>query len=266
MRRPVLTLLLALVLAAGCGGGEDDPQTPAERLEAALPDYERAVADQDCEAFARFAHSAVRPPGRGVDEPPDAQECRNLGVAYTRLVNFQAQRTKVYGSAALVEGQIDGRRTVLVWVVDVDGRWKQVQATPPGVNPQIDGAARPNRFPQNAAAFVAAMRAGDCRGVFRLLNPATPFLEDENEGAASFCERFRRSFRAPERLAAQLARAPGAKPIDLGGTADFHFFRLDTGGGRHWTLIMSTLSPGLPANGHADDSVLDYYPTAAPDG
>src|SRR3712207_8713669 len=35
----------------------------------------------------------------------------------------------------------------------------------------------------------------------------------------------------------QLAQAPAAKPVDLGGTADLHFFRLDTGRGRSWTLI-----------------------------
>jgi hypothetical protein len=266
VRRTLLTLLAAALLATGCGGGDDEPESPQARLEAVLPDYERAVADQDCRAFARHAHSAVRPPGRGVDEPPDAEECRNLGVAYTRLDGFEVVRTKVFGNAALVEGTMDGQLVVLVWVVDVDGRWKQVQATPAGANPQITGPPRPdNRFAQNAAAFVTAMRAGDCPKVFRLLSPAAPFLEDENEREGSFCTRFRRSFRAPDRLAGQLARAPGAKPVDMGGTADFHFYRLDTGGDRHWTLILSKLPPALPPGEHLDDSVLDYYPTGLAD-
>lgn len=267
MRRPVLTLMLALALLAGCGGGDEDPKTPEERLEDVLPDYERAVADQDCEAFARHAHSAVRPPDRDADDPPDAEECRNLGQAYTRLVDFKADRTKVFGSAAIVEGRIDGQLVALVWVVDVDGRWKQVQATPPGISPQIEGPPRPQTsYEANAREFVAAMRAGDCGKVFRLLNPATPFLESESEPEGSFCTRFRRSFREPERLAAQLARAPDARPVDLGGTPDFHFYRLDTGGDRHWTLIMSTRPPALPAGEHVEDSVLDYYPTGEPEG
>jgi hypothetical protein len=262
VRRTLLTLLAAALLTAGCGGGDDGPQSPQERLEAALPDYERALAEQDCRAFARYAHSAVRPPGRGTGDPPDAAECRSLGVGYTRLEGFKAARTKVFGNAALVEGTIDGQLVALVWVVDVDGRWKQVQATPPSISPQITGPPRPqNRFAPNAAAFVAAMRGGDCAKVFRLLSPAAPFLEDENEEEGPFCTRFRRSFRAPQRLAAQLSAAPGAKPIDMGGTADFHFYRLDTGGDRHWTLIMSKLSPATTAGEHLDDSVLDYYPT-----
>jgi hypothetical protein len=266
MRTPLLALLVILALAAGCGGDDGDSErSPQEQLEAVLPDYQRAVADQDCRAFARFAHSAVRPPGRGADDPPDAEECRNLGQAYTQLAGFRAHRTKVFGSAAIVEGDRDGQVMALIWVIDVDGRWKQVQATPPNISPQI-GAQPPvrRRYGPNAEAFTAAMRAGDCGKVFRLLNPASPFLENESETAGSFCPRFRRSFRTPGRLAAQLATAPNAEPVDLGGTPDFHFFRLDTGGGRHWTLILSTLPPALPPGGHADDSVLDYYPTREP--
>ena len=270
MRRSVIVPLVIAVLATGCGGsGDEEESSPQEKLEAALPDYERAVADQDCRAFARFAHSSVRPPGRGADDPPDAAECRNLGQAYTRLAGFRAQRTKVFGSAAIVEGQRDGQLMVLIWVLDTDGRWKQVQATPPNTNPQINVPPRPDldeRFARSAEEFTAAMRAGDCRKVFRLLNPASPFLENEAEPAGPFCTRFRRSFRAPDRLAGQLARTPGARPADLGGTTDFHFYRLDTGGDRRWTLILHTLPSALPPGGHAELSVLDYYPTGNGNG
>ena len=266
----VIVLLVLGALLAGCGGGDgDDERSPQERLEAVLPDYARAVVDQDCRSFAKFAHSAVRPPGRGTDDPPDAAECRNLGQAYTRLAGFRPRRTKVFGSAAVVEGQRDGALMALIWVVDVDGRWKQVQATPPGIGAQINSPSQPDtgaRFARSAEEFTTAMRAGDCRAVFRLLNPASPFLENEAEPAGPFCTRFRRSFKAPNRLAGQLARAPGAKPVDLGGTTDFHFYRLDTGADRHWTLILHTLPPALPAGGHASHSVLDYYPTGEVDG
>jgi hypothetical protein len=260
-----MAAVVLVAFSAGCGGnGGNEDLSPQERLRAVLPDYERAVADQDCRAFARFAHSAVRPPGRGVDDPPDAAECRNLGQAYTRLAGFRAQRTKVFGSAAIVEGQREGQLMVLVWVVDTDGRWKQVQATPPSTGPQIGipvQAATNDRFARSAQAFTVAMRRGDCRGVFRLLNPASPFLEAETETAGPFCTRFRSSFRSPERLAGQLARAPRASPIDLGGTSHFHFYRLETGGDREWTLILHTHPAALPRGGHAEHSVLDYYPT-----
>jgi hypothetical protein len=266
----VVFLVALVVLAAGCGeNGGSEEESPQERLEAVLPDYERAVFDQDCRAFARFAHSAVRPPGRGVDDPPDAAECRSLGQAYTRLAGFEAERTKVFGSAAIVEGQRDGQLMVLVWVVDVDGRWKQVQATPPSTGPQINVPAQAetnDRFGRSARAFTAAMRAGDCPAVFRLLNPASPFLESPAEDARSFCPRFQRSFRTPERLAGQLVQAPDAEPVDLGGTSDFHFYGLDTGRDRHWTLILNTQPAALPPAGHADHSVLDYYPTGKVNG
>ena len=266
MIRPLLVLLAALVLVAGCGGEDDGERSPQERLDAVLPDYERAVEDQDCAAFARFAHSQVRAAGRGVDDPPDAAECRNLGFSYTRLMGFEADRSRVFGSAAIVEGRIAGQLMALVWVVDVDGRWKQVQATPPGIVPQIGGEQRPgNRFAPNAAAWVAAMRSGDCRGVFRLLNTASPFLSDRPRDQRGFCSRFRETVDRPDRLAGQLARAPSAKTVDLGGTRDFHFFRIDTGGGRRWTLILSTLPPTVDNTGHLQDSVLDYYRTGDPE-
>lgn len=267
MIRPLTALLAALALVAGCGGGDgDEERSPQERLAAVLPDYERAVADQDCSAFARFAHSQVRAAGRGVDDPPDAAECANLGRSYTRLMGFEAERTRLFGTAvAIVEGKLAGQLMALVWLVDVDGEWKQVQATQPGITPQIGAPRRPsNSFERNAAAWVAAMRAGDCRRVFRLLNSASPFLADRPADARGFCSRFRTSARQPGRLPGQLAQAPAAKPVHLGGTPDFHFFRLDTGRDRHWTVIMSTLPPALPTAGHAQDSVLDYYRTAPP--
>lgn len=254
---------MSLLLLAGCGGGgDDDEPTPQERLEQAVADYQRAVGDQDCAAFARFAHSAVRPPGKGRDDPPDAAECRNLGNTYTRLLGFRRTRLKVFGPAAIVEGNVDGRFVALVWTLDVDGEWTQVQ-TIPGIDPQLRVATeRPdNRFAANAAAFVDAQRAGDCRRVFRLLNSGSPFVARAAD-APAFCKRFAESTDAPERLSAQLEQAPGARPVDLGGTQDLHFFKVDTGQGRSWTLIMSTLPPALPAAGHAQDSVLDYFPNS----
>ena len=261
MRVPLAIVLLALLAAAGCGGGDGGEPSPQERLEQAVSDYERAVADQDCRAFARYAHSSVRPRGKGPEDPPDAAECRNLGFSYTALADFKSRRVKVFGPAALVEGTIDGRFVVLVWILDVDGRWVQVQALP-GLDPQIRSQKKiRERFAPNAAEFVAAQRAGDCRKVFRLLSPAAPFVTQARDDAGRFCQRFREARDAPERLAAQLVRAPGAKPADIGGTKDLHFFTVDTGGGRRWILILSTLPTALPPGGHVDDSVLDYYPT-----
>jgi hypothetical protein len=269
VRRPPATALAALLglilaaTAAGCGGGDSDGEpSPAERLAEAVRDYERAVADQDCAAFARFAHSEVRPPGKEPEDPPDPAECRNLGNSYTRLMGFKSTRTKIYGSAAIVEGNVDGRFVALVWTLDVDGRWVQVQ-TVPGIDPQIriDFQRPGNRFAANAAAFVSAQRRGDCRTVFRLFNPASPFVARAQDPAA-FCKRYREGAGDPGRLSTQLAQAPDARPRDLGGTKDLHFFRVDTGGGRRWTLIMATLPAALPAGGHAQDSVLDYYPNS----
>lgn len=260
MRTPLAILVAGLLVIAGCGGGDDEQQTPQERLEEAVEGHEKAVNDQDCEAFARYAHSAVRPPGKGPDDPPDAEECRNLGVSYTRLLGFEPRRSKVYGTAAIVDGTVEGRTLVLVWTLD-EGRWTQVQALP-GIEPQIIAQARPeDSFAENATAFVEAQRKGDCAAVFRLLNSGSPFVAQAQDDRGTFCRRYRESRGAPERLAAQLAQAPAAtRTLDLGGTRDLHFFGLDTGGGRRWTLIMSTLPPQLPPGEHAQDSVLDYYP------
>jgi hypothetical protein len=252
-------LVTGLLLAAGCGGSGDEEPTPQERLEEAVEGHEKAVNDQDCEAFARYAHSAVRPPGRGPDDPPDAQECRNLGNSYTRLLGFRPRRSKVFGSAAIVEGGIEGRSLVLIWTLD-EGRWTQVQAAP-AIGGQLDAPDRAeNTFAQNAEAFVDAQRKGDCPRVFRLLNAGSPFVEQAQGDERAFCKRYRESRRAPDRLSTQLAAAPAAKPEDLGGTKDFRFFGLDTGRGRRWTLILSTHPPELPPGNHATDSVLDYYP------
>ena len=259
MRGPLLILLVSLLAASGCGGGDDDAEpTPQERLAEAVAGFTRAVNDQDCAGFARYAHTSVRPPGKGPDDKPDAEECRNLGISYTRLFGFKVTRTKVFGSAAIVEGTVDGPFIVLIWTLEGD-RWTQVQAVP-GIDPQVRPTEpRPSdEFDKHAAEFVVAQRKGDCRAVFRLLNSGSPFVSRANNPEA-FCELYRESQRSPERLAAQLAEAPEAKPVDMGGTRDLHFYRVDTGKGRTWTLILSTLPEALPPAGHVQDSVLDYY-------
>ena len=267
MRAPLVTLLLALVAAAGCGGGDGGgAPSPQKRLEQAVADYERAVADQDCRTFVRYVHSAIRPPGKGPEDPPDSAECSARGASLTALLDFKSKRMKVIGPAAIVEGTVDGRFFVLVWVLDVDGRWVQVQALP-GSDPQIRSQQKLQpRFVPNAAAFVEAQRAGDCRRIFRLLSPAAPFVTSAQDDAGRYCQTFRETRNAPQRLATQLARAPGAKPVDVGGTKDLHFFTVDTGGGRRWILILATLPTGVLPGAHVDDSVLDYYPTAPAGG
>ena len=263
MRRPVPILVGVLLALSGCGDDDPDrPPSPAERLADAVEGFEQAVADQDCVAFSRFAHTVVRPPGKGPDDPPDAAECRNLGNSYTRLLGFKSKRSRVFGSAAVVEGDVEGRFVALVWTLDFDGRWVQVQSIP-GIPPQVrTPTERPNnRFAANAAAFLKAQVERDCRAVFRLLNSGSPFVARADD-PRSFCKLYRESSDDPSRLSAQLRQTPNARPEDLGGTQDLHFFRVDTGRGRRWTLIMSTLPSTLPVGGHAQDSVLDYFPNS----
>ena len=270
----IAALGAAGALAAGCGGGDEKRPVPSgppkasEPLKTAVRAYEKAAADQDCYAFVRFEHSTVRPRGKKPDDPPDAQECENLGQSYVRLQDFKANRARQFGTAvALVEGNIEARVVELIFTLDFDGRWKQVVATPPGASPQLGNQpVQRNSFAKNAAAWVEAQRRGDCRTIFRLYNSASTFIAQDDNDRGRFCQRFERGRSAPQSLPAQLARSPGAKPVDLGGTPDFHFFGLATAGGGYWTVISSTLPPGLPAFGHAQDSILDYYPNRRPAG
>lgn len=275
MRVSVASLAVAALLLAGCGGGDDGdagppggPPKPSESLESVLPDYERAAAEQDCVGFARFVHTTVRPPGRDTDDRPDARECAQLAQTYVQLAGLKAERTREYGTAAIVEGRIDGQRVALVWTLDVDRRWKQVQATPRGVPEQIDGVERPggNQFDRHASQWVEAQRAGDCRRVFRLFNPASSFVIQEDNDPKRFCRRYERGRRVPTTLSYALSRSPSAKPAKLGETPNFAFYGLATAGGGYWTVIMSTQPPLLPPGGHVDDSVLDYYPNRRPGG
>jgi hypothetical protein len=275
VRAPPVILVAALLLS-GCGGGggddgggpPDGAPKPRESLQSVLPAYEKAAAEQDCRGFARFVHSAVRPPGRGTDDPPDAEECANLAGSYVHLEDFKAEKTREYGTAAIVDGRIAGQRMALVWTVDVDRRWKQVQATPPGAAQQIGGVARPggNRFAEHARQWVEAQRSGDCRKAFPLFNSASPFVTQDENDRRRFCDRFERGRRVATTLSYALAHSPAAKPVELGVTPNFAFYALATTGGGYWTVIMSTLPPALPVGGHLEDSVLDYYPNRRPKG
>ena len=268
--RALAASLAALLLVAGCGGGDGDddagppggPPKARESLKSVLPDYERAAVEQDCVGFARFVHTTVRPPGRDTDDRPDADECAQLAQSYVQLSGLKLDKSREYGPAAVVEGRIDGQRVALIWTLDVDRHWKQVQATPRGVPEQIGGVERPggHEFDQHVREWVDAQRRGDCRTVFRLFNTAATFVIQDQNDPKRFCARYRRGRRIPTTLSYALSRSPGAKPVKLGETPMFAFYGLATSGGGYWTVIMSTLPALLPPGGHAEDSVLDYYP------
>ena len=273
MRALAAILLPAVLIVAGCGGGGDEdsgpsngPPKPRESLKSVLPDYEKAAAEQDCVGFARFVHTTVRPPGRDTDDRPDADECAELAQSYVQLAGLKIEKSREYGPVAVVEGRIDGQRVALIWTLDVDRRWKQVQATPRGVPEQIGGVERPggHQFGPHVEQWVKAQRAGDCRRVFRLFNTAATFVIQDQNDPTRFCRRYRRARRVPTTLSYALERSPDAKPVKLGETPMFAFYGLATTGGGYWTVIMSTLPALLPPGGHDEDSVLDYYPNRRP--
>ena len=216
----------------------------------------------------------ARQRARGAGPTPGPAECAQLDRFLNPLASFVPGASQEFGTAAVVDGTLNGAVATTLWVLDADRRWRidpTAYVYPTQADPDVHSAGtapRPgNRFAANAAAWVAAWRARDCAAVFRLTDPFSAFLAPA-EGTAGagtpdgLCAVVGDSF-AGDGFGAVLAANPVAVPQPLGAVDQYGFSLLRGGDGSLLTVVSVVRATNVSAAqraAHDEDGVFDVYP------
>ncbi len=267
MRR-LIAAALAACAVAGCGGDEGGGAQPAadqgggSSLEARAAELERALETGGCAESEVLIHSTRRPEGLvNTQKPPSQEECRRFAQYRKGFAGYQAGRSRAFGTAAVVDAEVEGKPTSSVFVRDTDGEWVHFVTRTPPHDHELGTRPDAPRFDRNAEQYVAAMAKGDCSTTFRLTNPDSAQLQQGKLDEQGYCKQLRAAGKVSRSLPARLAKAGGVEPKPLGGTAKSAFYSVELPDGGRWTLVLATTDPRIPEakkRGHASPGVLDY--------
>ena len=275
MRRVLTALLAAAALApTGCGGDDDDDGTsvkglpkPAQPLSAAVRQLEQ-VSSGPCQRFLTIVHTRSRRANTPPGSPGTAQECEgsNLG----EFAGFRAEKTKQFGTAAVVDGRTNRRSQVsLIFVLDGDSRWRflfKSLVAPSREDPDIrQVGSKPrdeDRFDENVRAFVRGFQTRDCPAIWKALSGSSGIVSVRKNNQAAFCRDLNRSYANAGTFPSLMLQSRNAKPELLGETSDNAFYALKLARGNVFTLVLSTDPDNIDPSqkrGHDNDGVIDYF-------
>lgn len=244
--------LAAVAVLAGCGGGDDASRAPttttsgsaaaardvpkaARPVAELVPALERLGARGGCARAVALINRADLPDPEG---GASRRNCLALGKLLRLIRGFKATAEVEFGSAAIVDGTAGGKQLGLVMALDNERRFKFTGFAFPrhqrGTEPRagID-------FNSPAAAFVKALRGGDCRAAHAAVASASRLAYASEQ---QFCSLFKANFLArPTGLGARLRADPGADLVDLGATRNVQFFGLPTAPAGYRTIIVGAV-------------------------
>jgi hypothetical protein len=276
-----LTLLAALggtlaLAAAGCGSDDssdngnktasDQKAQPQVKqpVEAMLPEFNKAIAAQSCQAYAPYALTFTRPAAAQPGAPAIVKdECaRYKALLAHNLRNVKFTQARQFGTIALAQGpgpRLSGYTNhTAVFVLDWDGKYRFFLTN--ASDPQIGSSPKAGTdFAGSVNTFVKAVRDGDCAAFQRVTYPnAGPNLGVKPEAAC-------KQVFTGKNLAPQLRADPSAKPVKLGETLDFGFYGVATKK-NFYTFIVNTrpVDAGPEWKGKAKTVVVDYFPGYTP--
>ena len=216
------------------------PPKPKETVAQSIFRIQVALRKKGCTArLKQLFHSAYGDVG--------APGCKYLRQGFG---TFKAPRGAEYGTGAVIDyatGYATPGTTVLA--LDTDGRFHVAFAD--FTYGSIGSAPNP-LFDRNAKLAVEAIRRGDCQA---FLGVAYRKFGLGGGSDASVCKRL-----GSNTLHRELADAPKAKPVKLGGNSLFAFYGL-TVGTRWYTIVMAqqTASTKLPT-GAARYAFVNAFP------
>jgi hypothetical protein len=259
----LLPLVAAMLLLAGCGGGDggghsatsasnapaaNSPPKAKEPLSVTAKRLERALPHGDCKVLIKLMlHSIQR--HSTPDGPPTSGDCAYIRKVRSQFRGYHLTKSREFGPAGFSEGTganvpHDGVAGV-VWLLDLDGSWK---ATHQGIyRPQIGVApVLADRADANARRLVDAIKTGNCPELWRVMNPASRFVLSANGQRESFCRTLAPTYRLKSSAFAQI-KAEGTPALEpLGRTHDFAFYAIRLKNGRYMDMVLSGQLPGVP--------------------
>jgi hypothetical protein len=205
------------------------PAQPITELAAAVDEF---GTQGDCAQAVALINQADLPDPEGADNP---RNCNAIAGLISTLSDFKSTDSAEFGSAGLLDGTNADGPIAIEAVLDQSRSFKLTGGTLPGA--QIGTEPRAGiDFEAPAAAFVKALRDGDCKAAHSALVPVSRLAyADEKQFCSVFDDNF---MAAPEGLGARLQADPDADLVDLGGTQDAHFYGLPTTPAGYRTILV----------------------------
>ena len=203
-----------------------------------VPAIERLGPRSGCAQLLTLIHPAnLLEPNAG----PSARNCNSLRRLLGTLRGFKATDSAEFRTGAIVEGTIGRKKVAFLAALDQAKKFKLIGISVP--RGQVGTKSQPGvDFKAPAAAFVEALRAGDCHAAYAAL---APFSRLHYANEKQFCSVFEANYMArPAGLGARLRADAGAALVDLGGTRDAHFFGLATAPAGYRTIVTGKLANG----------------------
>jgi hypothetical protein len=234
---------------------------PVEQLSDALTAFRQAAAAGSCEKLVPMRVSAERDSTGPLGSAPSAQECANFTANVLPLVkDLVPVANESFGTAAVVDYMQNGKNLTGVWLVEADGHWRylangQFLAHSVGTRPSPG-----NLFDEGVNGFVSAAQSRDCAGMFRFLNPDSPFLGSRTQDQV--CSLITPLYERKNNFFQIAAANPSAKPRSLGATRLYGLYDIDFGNRSYWILVGRVTPSNLPVaqkQGHVAQGLQSMY-------
>lgn len=230
MLRALAAALACVALVAGCGGGDDGPDTPkpaesVDEFRARLQTTVAAIGAGQCDAVEQFNARSGLP-----------LQCK----AKDLFKGFQILGTKAYGTGGVIEfraAQVPQGVGAYTFAIGDDGKYQLTGPIAP-VLPASSLNAEPKDaegMDRAAQEMVDAIRANDCNKFAQVVYTPADLPKDQA------CKQELTEAYGP--LRAQLGEHKDAKPERLDGNDRFMFYALQTGP-QYRTLIVSRTGEG----------------------
>lgn len=246
----------------------DDLPRPAVPLAQTVTEFDAALRTGKCAEIGVFVTARQRDPKAALGSQPDAKECAELEKFLNPLTAFRPGEHEEFGTAAVVDGTLNDSVATTVWVLDADRRWRidpTAYVYPTPEDPDVHSVGTPprpgNRFAENARAWVAAWRAGECAEAYRLTDPFSAFVADNGGSEVGFCRLVTESF-AGDGIGRMLAANPSAEPEFLGAVDQYGFSLLRSIDGSLFTIVsivQATNASSAERAAHENYAVYNIY-------
>src|SRR5687767_7097376 len=132
----LVTGLVGLTTLSDAGAGSGVPAAK-ETVQKTVKRLKKALRSGKCQALGKvLRHSSGRVNANDPAKPvkPSAkfnpEECDALDEFAGALDGFEPKKSKEYGTGALVEGTVGEDNVVMVFALDVDGKWRAISSGP----------------------------------------------------------------------------------------------------------------------------------------
>ena len=253
-------------LPAGAGTGVPEAK---QSIQKTVKQLKKSLKSGKCQALGKvLQHSSARANPNDPAKPVKpstkftSDECSSISKFADGLDGFRPEKSQAYGTGAIVQGTKDGDPFVMVFALDVDGKYKAVSSGP--LTPQI-GTTSTLDYDGSITAWLTAIKTANCNESWRTFTVDSPYVTSRANagGATKWCTDVKASV---DRGSGRVFDLVGdtEDPEQFGALQDIAFYGIQTASGRYVTVIMFS-EPGAEAE-HANPGVFEFVSSRLPKG